>query len=210
MAVCLCKSLPMTGRGIGFHHSRHSCLVSTVLQCMPWHIIGTNSSSEHTASSKHALCCSACHTFGALLSAHVAEMDARLPSLSNGTRQQCTERPSRHCDRLQAAEDKTWQMNALDVSQTMRGLANLRLCSRQLVQALVHRAATILDIFSSQVCFTPCPYASTCSTAYSAFTGVMSVFLCKFSFPESTLDFGREQEGWALLVRLLSATFLSQ
>ena len=33
----------------------------------------------------------------------------------------------------------------------MRGLANLRLGSRLLVQALVHRAATILDTFNTQV-----------------------------------------------------------
>lgn len=43
-------------------------------------------------------------------------------------------------------------MNAMDVSQTMRGLANLRLTgSRLLLQSLVHRAATILDTFNSQV-----------------------------------------------------------
>lgn len=42
-------------------------------------------------------------------------------------------------------------MNAIDVSQTMRGLANMRLGSRLLVQALVHRAATILDTFNTQV-----------------------------------------------------------
>lgn len=52
---------------------------------------------------------------------------------------------------LQAAQDKSWQMNAIDVSQTMRGLANMRLGSRLLVQALVHRAATILDTFNTQV-----------------------------------------------------------
>ena len=42
-------------------------------------------------------------------------------------------------------------MNTHDISQTMRGLANLRLGSRLLVQALVHRAATILDTFNTQV-----------------------------------------------------------
>ena len=51
----------------------------------------------------------------------------------------------------QAAQDKSWQMNAIDLSQTMRGLANMRLSSRLLVQALVHRAATILDTFNPQV-----------------------------------------------------------
>lgn len=57
---------------------------------------------------------------------------------------------------LQAAQDKSWQMNAIDVSQTMRGLANMRLGSRLLVQALVHRAATILDTFNTQVGLTLC------------------------------------------------------
>ena len=47
-------------------------------------------------------------------------------------------------------------MNAIDVSQTMRGLANMRLGSRLLVQALVHRAATILDTFNPQVWPTHC------------------------------------------------------
>ncbi|KAL3159854.1 hypothetical protein ABBQ38_010255 [Trebouxia sp. C0009 RCD-2024] len=51
---------------------------------------------------------------------------------------------------LQAAQDKSWQMNAIDISQTMRGLANMRLGSRLLVQSLVHRAATILDTFNPQ------------------------------------------------------------
>lgn len=51
---------------------------------------------------------------------------------------------------LQAAQDCSWQMNTHDISQTMRGLANLRLGSRLLVQALVHRAATILDTFNTQ------------------------------------------------------------
>ena len=57
---------------------------------------------------------------------------------------------------LQAAQDKSWQMNAIDVSQTMRGLANMRLGSRLLVQPLVHRAATILDTFNPQVWPTHC------------------------------------------------------
>jgi len=52
---------------------------------------------------------------------------------------------------LQAAQDRSWQMNTHDISQTMRGLANLRLGSRLLVQALVHRASTILDTFNTQV-----------------------------------------------------------
>lgn len=52
---------------------------------------------------------------------------------------------------VQAAQDCSWQMNTHDISQTMRGLANLRLGSRLLVQALVHRAATILDTFNTQV-----------------------------------------------------------
>lgn len=47
-------------------------------------------------------------------------------------------------------------MNAIDLSQTMRGLANMRLGSRLLVQALVHRAATILDTFNPQVWPTHC------------------------------------------------------
>ena len=42
-------------------------------------------------------------------------------------------------------------MNTHDISQTMRGLANLRLGSRLLVQALVRRASTILDTFNTQV-----------------------------------------------------------
>ena len=57
---------------------------------------------------------------------------------------------------MQAAQDKSWQMNAIDLSQTMRGLANMRLGSRLLVQALVHRAATILDTFNPQVWPTHC------------------------------------------------------
>jgi len=44
-------------------------------------------------------------------------------------------------------------MNTHDISQTMRGLANLRLGSRLLVQALVHRASTILDTFNTQVSY---------------------------------------------------------
>ncbi|DBB02864.1 TPA: hypothetical protein ACH3X1_013470 [Trebouxia sp. C0004] len=51
---------------------------------------------------------------------------------------------------LQAAQERSWQMNTHDISQTMRGLANLRLGSRLLVQALVHRASTILDTFNTQ------------------------------------------------------------
>lgn len=43
-------------------------------------------------------------------------------------------------------------MNSLDVSQCMRGLANLRLPCRSLVQALVARAFNMLDTFSTQVC----------------------------------------------------------
>ena len=62
----------------------------------------------------------------------------------------------------QAAQDCSWQMNTHDISQTMRGLANLRLGSRLLVQALVHRAAIILDTFNTQVspsrpCCLACP-----------------------------------------------------
>ena len=52
---------------------------------------------------------------------------------------------------MQAAQDTCYQMNAMDVSQTMRGLANLRLESRLLVQSLVSRATTILDTFNAQV-----------------------------------------------------------
>ena len=43
-------------------------------------------------------------------------------------------------------------MNDQDVSQCMRGLANLRLPSRVLVQTLVARAFSILDTFDMQVC----------------------------------------------------------
>ena len=57
----------------------------------------------------------------------------------------------RRCVAVQAAQERSWQMNTHDISQTMRGLANLRLGSRLLVQALVHRAATILDTFNTQV-----------------------------------------------------------
>lgn len=53
---------------------------------------------------------------------------------------------------LQAAQDHSWQMNAYDISQCMRGLANIRLPSRGLVQALVARAFGILNTFNMQVC----------------------------------------------------------
>ena len=52
---------------------------------------------------------------------------------------------------LQAAQERSWQMNTHDLSQTLRGLASLRTGPRVLVQALVHRAGTILDTFDTTV-----------------------------------------------------------
>lgn len=78
---------------------------------------------------------------------------------------------------LQAAQDKSWQMNAIDISQTMRGLANMRLGSRLLVQSLVHRAATILDTFNPQVCAILCPAVQCCCLCVRVYSLVKLAWL---------------------------------